>query len=162
MNKTIVVGAVLAVIAAGGAWWAMTPKVQEVAAGGVETTAPTDVIATGGLHWHVDLEIYVNGARQPVPGDIGVGAGFAGKPTFDARHGMAGMHTHDANGEVHLEFPGRVTRDDARLGTFFAIWGRSFVDYGSRVIMSVNGTETDAGENYEMKDGDKIILSFFT
>ena len=163
MNSKILIGAVVAAAVAGGAWYVLAPKGVPEATGvaGSEAAAPTDVLATNGLHWHVDLAVYVNGARQQVPSNIGVGAGYSGKPTYDARHGMAGMHTHDPDGEVHLEFAGRVTRDDTRLGTFFAIWGKSFADYGSRVIMKVNGKETDAGENYAMQDGDKIILSFF-
>lgn len=120
-----------------------------------------NVISANGLHWHPKIELYVNGVRQEVPANIGIGPAYAQAPKFDSRSGMAGMHTHDPDGTVHLEGAGTVTREDVTLGAFFRTWGRSLDDFGSELIMKVNGTENSEGEAYEMQDGDRIILSFF-
>ncbi|MBO6690047.1 MAG: hypothetical protein JJ919_16370 [Henriciella sp.] len=143
-------GAAIVVVIAAIYWMASPPR----------TTDP-NVIATNGLHWHAKIEVYVNGVPQPVPPNIGIGAAYAQAPGFDSRNGMAGMHTHDPEGTVHLEGAGTVTRDDITLGTFFRTWGKTFDDFGTRLNMNVNGIENNEGEAYEMQDGDQIILSFF-
>ncbi len=74
---------------------------------------------------------------------------------------MTAIHTRDLDGTVHLEFPGRVTDDDLRLGNVFKIWARKLDAYGSKLNMTVNGTESEAGARYAIRDGDKIILSYF-
>ena len=147
------------ILAAGGAlvlavaavyWMASPPKIDD-----------PNVVAANGLHWHTKIELFVNGARQEVPPNIGIGPAYSQAPNFDARMGMAGMHTHDPDGTVHLEGAGTVTRDDITLGTFFKTWGKTFDDFGSKLILKVNGTDNSEGEAYVMQDGDQIIMSFF-
>ncbi len=123
--------------------------------------ASTDVLSTNGIHWHPKLEIYVKGVPKKIPANIGIGPRYASDAGYDPQMGMTTMHTHKDNGTIHLEIPGTVTHAQTTLGAFFKIWGKSFDDFGSRVIMTVNGKKNTEGLNYEMKDGDKIILSFF-
>jgi hypothetical protein len=149
MNKRILIAAVVAIVAAGGVYLMSSsdPATQTTSA---ETDTNSDIVARNGLHWHPNIEVYVQGVRQQVPANIGIGKG-----------GMGSMHTHETNGKVHLEAAGVVSRDDLQLKKFFEAWGKNFDDFGSKMIMKVNGVEINEGEKYEMQDGDKIILSFF-
>lgn len=144
-------GAALVLAAAAAVYWMASPP----------SASDPNVITTNGLHWHPKIEVYVNGVRQEVPGNIGIGPAYAQAPGFDNRMGMAGMHTHDPDGTVHLEGVGTVTREDTTIGTFFRTWGKTFDDFGTKLNMKVNGIENNEGEAYEMQDGDQIILSFF-
>lgn len=108
----------------------------------------SNTITTGGLHWHPQLEIYIDEEKQEIPQNIGLVG--VHKP----------VHTHDDLPIIHLEFSGRVTKDDVRLVNFFKIWGKDFMSFGSLVTMTVNGVENIDLENYEMKDDDKIILRY--
>ena len=152
MKKSMLIaaGAAIVLVTAAVYWMASPPTIRD-----------PNVIAANGLHWHPKIELYVNGIRQEVPANIGIGPAYAQAPNFDSRMGMAGMHTHDPDGTVHLEAAGTVTREDVTLGTFFRTWGKTFDDFGAGLIMKVNGTDNTEGEAYEMQDGDQIILSFF-
>lgn len=127
------------------------------------TSASSDlnILSENGIHWHPKIEVYVQGVRQTVPADLGIGARYSGLADYDPQMGMTVMHTHKADGTIHLEIPGVVTREKTTLGAFFKVWGKTFDDFGSRVTMKVNGVENDQGLKYEMKDGDRIVLSFF-
>ena len=119
-----------------------------------------NVIAQNGLHWHPRLSITVKGAEVPIPPNIGVGPQYAGMPTFDASMKMAAMHTHEDMPVIHLEFPGLVREKDIVLGNFFQIWGKDMGSFGNNVRMVVNGKESTEYENYVMRDGDRIELTF--
>lgn len=146
-------------ILTGGVWWSnsLAEKQLEEEVAGVDAAT---IVSRTGLHSHPEIKIFVNDEPVPVPGNIGVGAQYAGKPTYDAGMRMTAMHTHEPDGTAHLEFPGLVTTDDMKLGNFFAIWGREFMSFGSTVSMTVNGEENTELENYKMKDGDKIELHY--
>lgn len=119
------------------------------------------IVAKGGLHWHPRLEIYIKGEKQEIP----VGIGLTGNVHQE-------LHTHDedaAQGVIHMEMSGIVTKDETRLGNFFRIWGKEFssnqiFEYTNgedgKLRMLVNGAETDKFENYEMRDGDKIEIRY--
>ena len=120
-------------------------------------TLESDIIAKGGIHWHPELRITILGNNQEIPANIGIGATH--QP----------IHTHDNMGVMHLEFPGLVKKDDARLGRFFEIWGKQFnqncifdkcVGPDGQLKMFVNGKENFEFENYVMRDGDKIEIVF--
>jgi len=110
----------------------------------------SDVLAAAGMHWHPQLEIYVKGEKIEIPQDIGLGA--IHKP----------IHTHDDSGQgiIHMEFPGLVRRQDAALGQFFNNWNKDVGSFGTNMKMTVNGQENTEYENYVMRDGDKIVLSY--
>ncbi|OGY43691.1 MAG: hypothetical protein A2729_03310 [Candidatus Buchananbacteria bacterium RIFCSPHIGHO2_01_FULL_39_14] len=106
------------------------------------------IISPSGLHWHPELTIYVNGVKQEIPENIGIG--ITHKP----------MHTHDDTGTIHLEFQGAVRQHNLTLGQFFKNWGKNFYGFGKTVIMTVNGQENSELESYAMRDGDKIELRY--
>jgi hypothetical protein len=149
-------GAVVAtaVLVVGVAAWAFVRSGPGTAPAG-----PTEVISQTGIHWHPELAIYLDGVKQPIPKDIGISP-LAHQP----------VHTHDADGVVHLEFRGLVTVDDIRLGVFFANWGKAFnrqcvldrclTAAGERLTMTVNGQPSDQYERYVMRDGDRIEIRF--
>lgn len=63
------------------------------------------------LHTHQHLDLYVDGRRVTVPGNIGID---------EAQGVISPLHTHDESGVIHVESP------DARtftLGEFFGVWG---------------------------------------
>ena len=122
--------------------------------------ADPNVISQNGLHWHPELQIYVKGEKQDIPENIGVGIQNASKPTYDPGMRMTSMHTHEPGGTIHFEFPGRVTRENTKLGNFFKIWDRDMRSFGSNVRMTVNGAPNTEYENYMMRDGDKVELHY--
>lgn len=65
------------------------------------------------VHIHQHLDVYVDGKRAEVPGDIGIGP----QETF-----ISDLHTHEGYppGIIHVESP---TQAQFSLGQFFAIWG---------------------------------------
>ncbi len=140
MKKTLIGIAVLALIFAGGVWWSKSLQQGD-----------TGLIATKGIHWHTQLEIYVKGVKQDIPANVGIGATH--QP----------IHTHDedaAQGAIHLEFGGRVTKDDVKLGNFFRIWGKDIRSFGDGMTMTVNGEANTEFDNYQMRDKDKIELRY--
>lgn len=110
-----------------------------------------DTLATNGLHWHSNLEIYVKGEKVNIPANIGL----------VRVHNP--MHTHDEDapqGIIHMEFGGVVRRNDTKLDQFFKIWNKDIGSFGQNMKMTVNGIDNLEFGNYEMKDGDKIELRY--
>jgi len=136
--KTFLTLSVIAVLLLGGAVW-FSRTIQ---------TNDTGIISTNGLHWHPELEIYVNGEKQEVPQNIGLTG--VHQP----------MHTHDDLPIIHLEFQGVVKKDDVILGQFFKNWGKDMSSFGANMKMTVNGIENTELENYVMQDKDKIVLHY--
>lgn len=114
-------------------------------------------IAKAGMHWHANLSIKILDQYQSISSNIGIG--ITHLP----------VHTHEADGVMHMEFSGAVREDDIRLGRFFENWNKDFnkdcvLDKcnGSdgRLRMLVNGEENFEFENYSVKDKDKIEIIF--
>ena|SRR3989344_850736 len=133
------VGALLVFGSIGAVIWyiATSPPVSE-----------DEILSRKGLHWHTELALYVKGVKQDIPKDIGIGT--VHKP----------VHTHDADGIIHLEFPGLVRRQDTTLGQFFKNWGKNPDDFGPITTMKVNGEENTEFMDYHMRDTDKIEIRF--
>ena len=62
-----------------------------------------------------------------------------------------------------------MREDDTRLDNFFKVWGKEFssnqiFEYTNgpegNISMTVNGELNTEYENYEMKDGDKIVIQY--
>jgi len=115
--------------------------------GNVSSNDP-NVVATNGIHWHPQLEIFVKGEKVEIPQNIGIGVTH--QP----------VHTHDDLPIIHLEFSGVVKREDIVLGQFFKNWGKDMRSFGTNMRMTVNGIENTEYENYQMKDGDTIELRY--
>jgi hypothetical protein len=67
--------------------------------------------SAGGPHIHPKLAVYVRGERIEIPVNIGI------DPSRSPQD-MAGLHTHDSSGVIHVE-----NAADPTLGQFFQIWG---------------------------------------
>jgi hypothetical protein len=77
--------------------------------------APLDLTTLAGhnglvLHFHVHMDIFVNGKKVQIPPYVGinVGAGY-----------LTELHTHDARGVIHIE---AQKARDFTVGQFFAEW----------------------------------------
>ncbi|KKQ82746.1 MAG: hypothetical protein UT07_C0020G0005 [Parcubacteria group bacterium GW2011_GWB1_38_8] len=130
---------IVIVLLIGAVWWSKSLS---------STSNDPTVISHNGIHWHPELEIYVNGDKIEIPQNVGLGG----------IHNP--VHTHDDLPLIHLEFDGLVREDNVKLGNFFRVWGKDFMEFGSKVIMTVNGEENFEFENYQMRDGDKIELRY--
>ena len=137
MKKFLIIAGLTVALLVGAVWWSKS----------LQSNDP-DTISRTGIHWHPELAIYVKGEKQEIPVNLGIGA--VHNP----------MHTHDSSGIIHLEFQGVVRKDDLKLDSFFGLWGKDFIEFGSSVQMTVNGAENVEFQNYVMKDGDKIELRY--
>jgi hypothetical protein len=168
----IVVAAIAAVIASGGGGSKSTQTTiaapaadgpfSQHYAGLVERRQAAHVptmmdTMTSSVHFHPLLKVYVSGKQMPVPADIGI------DPTQDPMQ-MAGLHTHDTSGTIHVE---GVT--GARLGQFFRVWGvpLSATQLGpyraganEAVRMWVDGKPSTAFGHLKLADGQRIVVSF--
>lgn len=151
LKKLLGIGAALLAVVGAGAFALRNIDFRSVSA---EQNA---VLATNGIHWHPRLSIKISDEEQEIP--AGIGLGVRERP----------MHTHDADGIIHLEFQGRVTADQVRLGRFFELWGKTFnkdcifdkcAGPEGNVRMFVNGQENFDFEKYIMKDGDRIEIRY--
>lgn len=136
------------------------------------TPDSAEVVSDGGIHWHPQLTIVVNGRKQTIPADIGVGPQYANDKWYDAMMQMTDVHTHDAKGTLHWEVMDSmapVKKGDIRLGVFFEIWGKAFnakqiLDFRNgpegTVSMTVNGKVNTDFDNYLVHDGDQIEISY--
>jgi hypothetical protein len=118
------------------------------------------IVAENGIHWHPKLLISIQGKKQEIPANIGIGAVHQK------------IHTHpedNKEGVVHMEMQGIVTKEDTKLGNFFKIWGKEFnstqifdKENGKegKVVMLVNGKKNMEFENYHMRDGDIIEIRY--
>lgn len=138
-----------------------------VVAEGPGINAPHDADPTYDLnhfHIHATLSIYVNGERVEIPV-------WGGQPGGDA------IHTHDATGLIHIH-PLAPRSSYVRLGEVFDKWKaapqngnplavfneskllNNLVDDTHAIYMFVNGVRTDAYQNYQIHDGDEIVLAY--
>jgi hypothetical protein len=128
--------------------------VQRREAAGVPTMAQT---VGSPVHTHPRLNVYVDGKPITVPANIGI------DPRVDPMQ-MAGLHTHDASGTIHVEGVA-----GARLGQFFQVWGVSFSarqlgtyrgGAGRGVRMWVDGKPSHAFGALRLADGQRIVVSY--
>lgn len=146
-SKILIIFVSIAGFAGALVWYATT-----------RSSAPTDeIVSRRGMHWHSQLSVEIKGQKQEIP--VGIGLGVVHDP----------IHTHDATGEIHMEFPGMVRQNDIRLDQFFKVWGKRFdsnciFDFcngpDGMIKMFVNGAENMEFENYHMKDRDKIEIKY--
>ncbi|OGY99117.1 MAG: hypothetical protein A2945_05375 [Candidatus Liptonbacteria bacterium RIFCSPLOWO2_01_FULL_52_25] len=107
------------------------------------------------FHIHPNLAIIVNGEPQTLPANIGVRYGC-----------MNPLHAHDETGKIHVESP---VQRDFTLGDFFAVWEKTFskeqifehkTDAEHEIVMTVNGSPSDAYENLIFEDEQKIVIEY--
>jgi hypothetical protein len=113
----------------------------------------------GGPHIHPELSVYANGKEISIPVNIGIDP--SRPPEL-----MAGLHTHDTSGAIHVE-----NAVDPTLGQFFEIWGVPFSadrlgPYGAegddRVRVWVDGEPSQEFEDLVLEDGMEVLVSYGT
>jgi hypothetical protein len=123
---------------------------------GVPTMSDT---GAGGAHIHPRLSIYVRGKEIPLPTNIGIDPA---RPLAL----MAGLHTHDSSGVIHVE-----NAADPTVGQFFAIWGvplsptevGPYPAEGSRKVrMWVDGKPSRAFGDLVLQDGQQVLITYGT
>ncbi|MBV9718181.1 MAG: hypothetical protein JOZ77_02615 [Candidatus Eremiobacteraeota bacterium] len=89
-------------------------------------------------HIHINLQLYDRGRSVPVPAGVGIPQGS------DC---LYWLHTHSADGFIHIESPVKRT---FVLGEFFDVWGPDLswthaatlaAPHGHRLVVWVNGNE---------------------
>ena len=153
MNKPILYGAgflaVIVFLLVGSTWWSRALE--------RDPQGTSVLLSQSGLHWHAKLIIRINGEEFPIPANLGLGV--VHNP----------IHTHDDEpGLVHMEFGVLVRAEDLALGKFFKIWGKRFDSGGifeyeaeqGKFTMTVDGVPSEEFENYSMRDGDVIEISY--
>lgn len=108
-------------------------------------------------HFHPQLKLYVDGVGVAVPANIGI------DPAVDSMQ-MAGLHTHDDSGTIHVEGMGAAT-----LGQFMAVWGvplsahrlgRHRAGSGNVVQMWADGRRSTAFGDLALVDRQRIVLAY--
>jgi hypothetical protein len=98
-------------------------------------------------HYHLQLNITINGERIEIPANVGFEKDENGETLF-----LHPIHTYDNSGRVHVETTKNTT---AKLGFFFEIWGEEFSNDqifgytadGNHIIeMTVDGQSVDTFE----------------
>lgn len=72
------------------------------------------------VHFHSRLKVVVDGDPVPVPGGLGINQGDNGRPPAHGEPGIAPLHTHEADGVLHVE---SAREDTFTLGQVFILWG---------------------------------------
>jgi hypothetical protein len=123
---------------------------------------PSSTLNTS-LHQHPNLQVFVAGEAQLIPGDIGIAAANWVDHSLDAYAEMGGMsplHTHDSSGVIHVE----LSRwHPCTLGDLFAVWGQPFdgghlLDQTGSVSMTVGGKASVEFRGLILQDGQQIVL----
>ena len=97
-------------------------------------------------HYHLQLNITINGARIEIPANIGFENDENGETIF-----LHPIHTYDDSGRIHVETMRNAT---AELGFFFDIWGK---DFSSNRILDYN---VDEEHIIEMTINDEFVDTF--
>lgn len=117
----------------------------------------SEIISKTGIHRHAELTIKILDKYRDIPADIGIG--ITHLP----------VHTHKADGVIHMEFSGLVKENDIRLGRFFEIWKKEFNrdcifdkcnGPEGQIKMLVNSELNSEFEDYIMQDEDNIEIIF--
>jgi hypothetical protein len=108
-------------------------------------------------HTHAWLHVYVDGKQEPVPANIGIDP---------ATQTLAALHTHDAEGIVHMEADREF---DFTLGQFMAVWGVAFSKdrLGSltpkgdqQLQVYLNGKRVDDPVNVVMPEHGNLVIGY--
>jgi hypothetical protein len=118
-------------------------------------------------HFHVHLEIWLDGKRVTVPAGIGVGRPWGADETGFIVTGscFAWIHTHDTTGVVHVFT--QVGKSDT-LGQIFSVWGRPLGQGGAlgftgSVAVLVNGGAVSGDpRSVLLKNFDNIVVELGT
>ncbi len=171
MNKNLPISIVIVLLLVGGLIFLSKSRSEDNKNSQIKNLESSgDLISKEGIHWHPELAIYIQGTKQEIPVNIGIGMQYAGYPRYDGMMMMTDIHTHDNFGTLHWEvMHGPVGKEEVKLGSFFAIWGKKFnndciLEFcngpDGQVKMLVNDKENTEFENYLVKDKDKIEIRY--
>jgi hypothetical protein len=78
------------------------------------------------VHYHANLQIYVDGQQVPVPAGVGIvepdsSIASPHQSSNGTLSCLYNLHTHDGSGIIHIESP---DNRDYTLGNLFDIWGQ--------------------------------------
>jgi hypothetical protein len=111
-------------------------------------------------HIHSHLAVYVNGSARTVPAGIGVApprdvVQTSSGPFVDAGSCFYWLHSHTADGIIHVESP---TQQTYTLGNYFDIWGQPL---STTQVASATGTVTAYvnGQRYTGNPRDIVLGS---
>ena len=98
-------------------------------------------------HIHSELKISVDGRDETIPANVGVVRGC-----------MAELHTHDADGVIHIESveSGKIFT----LEQFFTVFGQPLERGGFSLEMILDGASNQELGNLVLKDKQKIDLVY--
>lgn len=96
-------------------------------------------------HIHPDLVIEIDGKKETIPQNIGLGAC------------ERALHTHDNMGVIHVE---SQDKREYRLGDFFAVWGKPFLREGYSLEVTADGNLVNDPLNLIFKDGQHILMKY--
>ena len=107
-------------------------------------------------HVHARLTIFINGKPRAVPLGVGIGGPRQVDHTASGAFVAGGrcfsfLHTHAADGVIHIEAPGKVV---FKLGQFFDVW-RQRLD--SRHLGSARGRVTAYVDGHRFKGDPRAI-----
>ncbi len=161
MKKNIIIIAIVVVIIGGLLLWSKNLKAKKAVEDANMTSREVAMLCTTDMatefHIHPVLTIIIDGVTQIIPADIGI------TPTC-----MHSLHTHDADGTLHVESP---IQKDFTLADFFAVWNKPFdqnhildkaTDPMHKITLTVNGVTVNTFENTILKDKDQIVISYKT
>lgn len=120
---------------------------------------PTMSDAAGGDHIHPTLSVYARGEQVPIPVNIGIDP--SQPPEL-----MAGLHTHDPSGLIHVENAVEPT-----LGQFFEVWGVPFsadrlgpyeAQGNKGVRVWVDGQPSREFGDLVLEDGQEVVVAYGT
>ena len=109
---------------------------------------PLPCVSGNGLayHWHAQLTITAGGNGVTIPGGIGISLTC-----------MEVLHTHNADGVIHIEPDTPAQARVYSIGDFFTIWGKPF---GSPSRMTVNTTDVAPSSTVGLYNSEAIILEY--
>ena len=132
----MLIGAILVAIIVGGVYF-----LTHQSASNLPPYLAECVNGSLAYHSHAHLSITINGADQPVQGQIGINGAC-----------LHPLHTHSTDGVIHVE-PDQIRT--FTLGDFFLVWGRPFNStqllsqkYTTGLSMTVNGISETSFWNY--------------
>ena len=138
-------------------------------------------VPDGFIHWHSRLNIMINSEEQQIPADIGITNGQV-LDTHISGAAMSPMHTHAEGSEgatseqneygrkLHMEsLSPKAKPETLTVGYFFKVWEKTFNKTcifdkcngpNGTVKMFVNDEPNYDFDNYFMRDGDRILITY--
>lgn len=124
----------------------------------IKPTSDTQTSNDEKMLMHIHTRLYLNFDSKPymVPQNVGIDPDLWKDHSLDkyGMKGMAPLHTHTADGMIHIE--SKIIRNYT-LGEFLSIWGIDLKD--SNVIVTSYNQPVSNYRNHILKDDEPIIMN---